>query len=63
MDGLHRAPAGRRTRGDYSQQAKSSRADLIVMETHGRGALKSLIVGSVTQKVISTNSLPATVVR
>jgi nucleotide-binding universal stress UspA family protein len=45
------------------KQAKSSRADLIVMGTHGRGALKSLIVGSVTQKVISTSSLPVTVVR
>lgn len=45
------------------KQAKSSRADLIVMGTHGRGALKSLIVGSITQKVISTSSLPVTVVR
>jgi nucleotide-binding universal stress UspA family protein len=45
------------------KQAKSVRADLIVMGTHGRGALKSLIVGSVTQKIISTSSIPVTVVR
>lgn len=45
------------------KQAKSGRADLIVMGTHGRGALKSLIVGSVTQKVISASSVPVTVVR
>ncbi|WP_368562301.1 universal stress protein [Pseudoxanthomonas sp. UTMC 1351] len=45
------------------KQAKSSRVDLIVMGTHGRGALKSLIVGSVTQKVISTSDIPVTVVR
>ena len=45
------------------KQAKASRANLIVMGTHGRGALKSLIVGSVTQKVISTSGTPVTVVR
>jgi nucleotide-binding universal stress UspA family protein len=45
------------------KQATSSRADLIVMGTHGRGALKRLIVGSVTQKVISSSEIPVTVVR
>lgn len=45
------------------EQARSSRANLIVMGTHGHGALKSLIVGSVTQKVISTSDIPVTVVR
>lgn len=45
------------------EQAKSSRADLIVMGTHGQGALKGLILGSVAQKVISTSAIPVTVVR
>lgn len=45
------------------KQAKSGRADLIVMGTHGRSALKSLIVGSVARKVIATSTTPVTVVR
>ena len=45
------------------KQAKSGKADLIVMGTHGRGALKQLLVGSVALKVIATSSVPVVVAR
>lgn len=45
------------------KQAKSGRADLVVMGTHGRGALKSLIVGSVALKVVASSTAPVTLVR
>ena len=44
-------------------QAKSGKADLIVMGTHGRGALKQLLVGSVALKVIATSPVPVVVAR
>lgn len=45
------------------KQAKTDKADLIVMGSHGRGALKSLFVGSVAMKVIGTSTVPVTVTR
>lgn len=45
------------------KQAKKGRFDLIVMGTHGRGALKGLLLGSVAGKVIAHGTTPVTVVR
>lgn len=43
--------------------AKSNRCDLIIMGSHGRSALKSLFLGSVTSKVLGGCSVPLTIVR
>lgn len=43
--------------------AKSSKCDLIVMGSHGRSALKSLLLGSVTSKVLTHSEIPLTIVR
>lgn len=43
--------------------AKSEKADLIVMGSHGRGALKTLFVGSVAMKVIGSSEIPVTIAR
>ena len=43
--------------------AKSSKCDLIVMGSHGRSALKSLFLGSVTSKVLAHSQTPLTIVR
>lgn len=45
------------------KQAKASKADLIVVGTHGRGALKQLFVGSVALKVIALSPVPLLVAR
>ena len=42
--------------------AKKNRADLIIMGTRGMGALKGLLVGSVSRKVIHLASCPVMVV-
>ena len=39
------------------------KADMIVMGSHGRTPLKSLVLGSVTSKVIAQTSVPVVVVR
>lgn len=44
-------------------QAKKGRFDLIVMGSHGRSALRGLLLGSVTGKVIAHGETPVTVVR
>jgi nucleotide-binding universal stress UspA family protein len=43
-------------------EAKAVKADMIVIGSHGKGALKSLLVGSVTQKVIALSTIPVLVV-
>ena len=43
--------------------AEVRRADLIVMGTHGRSALRGLLLGSVSQKVIHHAHCPVMVVR
>lgn len=43
-------------------EAKAVKADMIVIGSHGKGALKSLLVGSVTQKVIALSPVPVLVV-
>jgi nucleotide-binding universal stress UspA family protein len=44
-------------------QAKKSKADAIVMASHGRRGVSALLVGSETQKVLTHSKLPVTVVR
>ncbi|UZW61921.1 universal stress protein [Lysobacter enzymogenes] len=43
--------------------ARSGQCDLAIMGSHGRSALKNLLLGSVTSKVIATGVLPVLVVR
>jgi nucleotide-binding universal stress UspA family protein len=43
--------------------ARDKRADLIVMGTHGRGRVASLLIGSVAEKVLRTASCPVLIVR
>jgi nucleotide-binding universal stress UspA family protein len=43
--------------------ARSKRADLIVLGTHGRTGLNRLFVGSVAQRVIASASCPVVTVR
>lgn len=43
------------------EAAKTSGADLIVMGTHGAGALERLIVGSQTQRVLAHTTIPVLV--
>lgn len=45
------------------QAAKSAGADLIVMGSHGRHGIEKLLLGSVTQRVLSHTTLPVLVVR
>lgn len=45
------------------EAAESLRADLIVMGSHGRSGLEKLVLGSVTQAVLSHTKLPVLVVR
>jgi nucleotide-binding universal stress UspA family protein len=43
--------------------AARKKCDLIVMATHGRGGLRGVFVGSVTQKVINQAKIPVMVLR
>jgi nucleotide-binding universal stress UspA family protein len=43
--------------------AKEHKCDLVVMASHGRGSVGSLLLGSVTQKVLAHADLPVLVVR
>jgi len=43
--------------------AKTRGCDLIVMSSHGRSGLKSLFLGSTTQKVLAHSALPVLVLR
>ena len=43
-------------------EAKAAKADLVVIGSHGKGALKSLLLGSVTQKVVALSPVPVLVV-
>ena len=53
--------------GDPAQQivraARSKRADLLVVGTHGRTGLTKLFVGSVAARVVATASCPVATVR
>ena len=43
--------------------AKARKVDLVVMGSHGRGAVKGLLLGSVSSKVLSQAPVPVTIVR
>jgi len=43
--------------------AKTKQCDLIVMASHGRKGMSALLLGSVTQKVLTHGKLPVLVVR
>ena len=43
-------------------EAKAAKADLIAIGSHGKGAIKSLLLGSVTQKVVALSPVPVLVV-
>jgi nucleotide-binding universal stress UspA family protein len=45
------------------EQAKAQNCDLIVMASHGRRGLSSLLLGSETQRVLTHSQLPVLVVR
>lgn len=45
------------------EAAESSNADLVVMGSHGRSGLEKLVLGSVTQAVLSHIHIPVLVVR
>jgi nucleotide-binding universal stress UspA family protein len=43
--------------------AKTNRVDLVVLGTHGRGALAHLFMGSVAERVVRTAPCPVLAVR
>ncbi|MGO1893565.1 MAG: universal stress protein [Luteimonas sp.] len=43
--------------------AKKDGVDLIVLGSHGRGAVKGILLGSVSSKVIAQTDIPVTIVR
>ncbi|MGY0632868.1 universal stress protein [Luteimonas sp. A478] len=43
--------------------AEKDRVDLIVLGSHGRGAVKGILLGSVSSKVIAQTGIPVTIVR
>ncbi len=45
------------------QAAKRARADLIVLGTHGRGAIPRFFLGSVAERVVRTSPCPVMTVR
>lgn len=45
------------------KHAKKHRVDLVVMGSHGSGAVKGLFLGSVSSKVVSQSDIPVTIIR
>jgi nucleotide-binding universal stress UspA family protein len=41
--------------------AKDKRCDIIVMASHGRGGLSAILLGSVTNKVLTHTNIPVLV--
>lgn len=46
-----------------AQTARDEKADLVVMGSHGHGALRKMILGSVTTRVLAEATVPVLVVR
>jgi nucleotide-binding universal stress UspA family protein len=49
--------------GAIARTAKESRCNMIVMGSHGHGALKGLLLGSVVTKVLAQTDIPVLIVR
>jgi nucleotide-binding universal stress UspA family protein len=53
--------------GEVSEEirayAKKAKIDMIVMGSHGHGALQNLVMGSVATKVLAVTSVPVLIVR
>ena len=49
--------------GEILNAAKKGKVDLIVMGSRGRGAIGSLLLGSVAQTILSASEVPVMVVR
>jgi nucleotide-binding universal stress UspA family protein len=45
------------------EAAKSHKADMIVMASHGRRGLSGMLIGSETQKVVNHSPIPVTIYR
>ena len=45
------------------EAARANKAELLVMGSHGRGAVKGMFLGSVSSKVIAQAELPVTIIR
>jgi nucleotide-binding universal stress UspA family protein len=45
------------------ETAKSSKADMIVMASHGRRGLSGMMIGSETQRVVNHSHIPVTIYR
>ena len=43
--------------------ARKKKCDMILMSSHGRGELATLVLGSVTQKVLAHSKIPVLVYR
>ena len=46
-----------------TDEARRWEADLIVIGTHGRGAIRQILLGSVAQRVVQTTSVPVLLIR
>jgi len=46
-----------------SQMARKGKFDLLLMGSHGRGALARLVMGSVVARVLATSDVPVLIVR
>jgi nucleotide-binding universal stress UspA family protein len=53
--------------GDIAQEiqsyVKKNKIDMIVMGSHGHGALTNLVMGSIATKVLASSSVPVMIVR
>lgn len=60
---FHSAYAVGDVAGEIQSHVKKNKIDLIVMGSHGHGALKNLVMGSVATKVLAVTRAPVLIVR